>query len=56
MSDIKEPKKDKVCLICGRKYDVVLEKNGYIFYRHQGMKREHEFSQKVLYSGVVREQ
>jgi hypothetical protein len=44
--DSKEPElAPKKCLICGRKYNLVFEKNGFIFYRHQGMKREHEFSQ-----------
>jgi hypothetical protein len=35
----------KKCLICHRKYDIVYEKNGRIIYRHNGMKRDHEYSE-----------
>jgi hypothetical protein len=34
------------CLICHKVYDLVFEKSGYVYYRHQSMKREHEFSCK----------
>jgi hypothetical protein len=38
----------KKCLICHQFYDIVYEKNGRIIYRHNGMKRDHEYSEPVL--------